>query len=286
MARKNQKIVRAIDVGSNETKYTISDSREDNLIACEKFPSFQGLRVTMACSSPHLIDHAGRYKCGDCGNGPGTINRLQKQYVQTISEFALVCGALQRMKLSRIDVLTIGVPLSSYQISKAYLQRELNTKLVSFGSKTVSIGEVLVFPSGFGTIYDFKEVNKFTWEGRKNYLIIDVGCQYLCAYVFQGTHVYEKRIGSTTIGSTPFSLKGGEGQANIENVDESMEWVRAVISDDGDIDRVIVNGGGGLHLYKAIRRAWSQYEVSLSNQPFLSNVRGLQLKAEADLLTS
>ena len=140
-------------------------------------------------------------------------------------------------------------------------------------------------PSSIGAIYDFKNANKEIWKDRNNYLVIDVGHHNVCAYVSKGTRDYTYRIGASNFGSFPSLSNAIVGQTINGNIDGCMDWVREVIQDCGDIDHVVVNGGGGLRLYEAIQSAWHPYEVTLSKQPLLSNVRGLQLKAEVDLLS-
>lgn len=145
-------IVRAVDVGSGNTKFVTAAAGTD--IRCASFPS-----VAYPSSNNSPSWPAGERKktvCIPIGPlfyevGPDVslaadtfrAKQLHDEYTETPEYMALLRGALSMMKLSRIDLLVVGLPVALFDIKKAALEKAMTGRHDIGGGKAVTVGKAI-----------------------------------------------------------------------------------------------------------------------------------------------
>lgn len=186
----NKKVVRAIDVGFGNTKFTTRNMQEG--FACQMFPSLAPrLQASMLSRADAKLD-AIDVKVGDdiyivgqqsdLATAAITSRVLDDSYSSTPEHMALILGALHHMKEPVIDILAVGLPLLTFKNKREELARRLagTHHVPSFDGKSASsavhVRSVRVFPQPVGTVYDFgvgtgmmAQLNKAT------NVVVDVG---------------------------------------------------------------------------------------------------------------
>ena len=123
-------IVRAVDVGSGNTKYVVGT--EGTEIRCANFPSIaypsasetqawsaSERRKTVSIPIGHLFYEVGPdvHLVADSVRA----TQLHDEYTDTPEYMALLRGALHLMKQSRIDLLVVGLPVALLHLKNCLL---------------------------------------------------------------------------------------------------------------------------------------------------------------------
>ena len=127
-------IVRSIDVGFRNTKLVVA--ADERRIECEVFPS-----VAPTTSGRNLSEALGRnrntvsvtvegieYEVGSdalLAEKPTPTQTMGSDFCLTPEYLALVRGALHRMHVDVVDLLVVGLPVSTFQLRKVDLVRRL-----------------------------------------------------------------------------------------------------------------------------------------------------------------
>jgi len=204
---KDTNIVRSIDVGYRNTKFTVSGSA-DRDVNCRLFPSRAPLATAVDLSGG-VLDHIDTVAVAAEGNsyqvGPdvelalATHNApvLHKNFTGTPEYLALVHGAIHYMDVPHLDLLVAGLPVSLLE-AKATLVRERlqGTHEITHG-RTVVVDRVLVLAQPIGGL-----INHALLQGTydrlrtKINLIIDPGFLTLDWVVTKGIQPMPRRSGS------------------------------------------------------------------------------------------
>jgi plasmid segregation protein ParM len=195
-------LVRAIDVGYGFVKYvTLVDGRK---IHCNSFPSLappagrkdlaEALgkkRNTVEIEADGL-----RFEVGpDAALAQGTFvgRNLDDDYCLTPAYLALVRGALHYMRVDSIDLLVVGLPVSTFASKRAALKARL------LGShplpeREVLVREVLVLSQPHGALgtYGLAHRNYREVAGEVN-LVIDCGSRTFDWLVAKGFHAVDQK---------------------------------------------------------------------------------------------
>jgi len=198
-----QKIVRAVDVGSGNTKFvTQADGAE---IRCSSFPS-----VAYPSSDDAPSWHASERKktvCIPIGPlyyevGPDInlaadtfrAKQLHDEYTETPEYMALLRGALSMMKVQHIDLLVVGLPVALLAVKKASLEKAMTGRHDVGGGKVITVGKALAVAQPQGALVHFASTHqKMTSIGNELSLIIDPGSRTFDWLVARGMRLVQKQ---------------------------------------------------------------------------------------------
>lgn len=333
-------IVRAIDVGYGNTKYVESRHFDKNKeIGCGIFPSLAPKAVNSTFSisegfrekrdTSRVMVNGLEYEVGPDsalalgGSEAGRV--LLEGYCETDTYKALVYGAMLRMDVDHIDILVLGLPMSTWKSKKDNLARLMTGEHQISQDRFVTVGRCIVAPQPLGGFYDHG-VRSDSINDMKDCvnLVIDPGfwtLDWLCAL---GVKPLDQRSSAVNNGGVAELLKGVREQialdfdtsesevGNIERIDarlragepqrlfgeestrspeeylliaqnraaDAIRKMMSNIGSTGDIDNVILVGGGQ-HIYSSlIQDQFPRHRIQIAVNPVFSNVRGFQIIGE------
>ena len=185
------KVVRAIDVGFGQTKFTLGRAEGSAAeLRCASFPSlaYTSMKDPGAGSAGSAGDRRKTVALPIEGTyyevGPEVqlaadnyrATQLHDQYLGTPEYLALARGAMSFMKVAEIDLLVVGLPVSMFQARRAQLER-LMTGTHDLGrgrSVTVRRAVALAQPQGALVFYT-AACHKGKTIGQEQSLVIDPG---------------------------------------------------------------------------------------------------------------
>lgn len=237
------KVVRAIDLGYGNTKFTESIG-EDGVYNFGHFPSTapKAARIDIAESmnttrKTVLVDVEGvTYEVGpDSKLALGTkSNRvLHEDYINHPQYMALTKGALHYMNVDSIDILIVGLPVTLLPKREKLIEMMTGTHKIS-DTKTVTVKKTIAVPQPLGGLLSYSssegEGGLAETKGLRN-LIIDAGYFTLDWLYSIGFQPNENRSGDTQAGMSKIleavSVKIGENfevpnYDDLDTVDEGM----------------------------------------------------------------
>jgi plasmid segregation protein ParM len=196
-------IVRAVDVGSGNTKFVTAAAGTD--IRCISFPS---IAYPSSDASPLWPASERRktvcipvgplfYEVGpDVGLAADTFRakQLHDEYTESPEYLALLRGALSMMKLSHIDLLVVGLPVALFAVKKAALEKMMVGSHDIGGGKTVTVGKALAVAQPQGALVHYaSEHKKMATIGSEQSLIIDPGSRTFDWLVARGMRLVQKQ---------------------------------------------------------------------------------------------
>ncbi len=304
-------LTRSMDVGYSAVKFVHAVDR--SRILCRHFPSIAPLaddrQLTEALGRRRKtvqIEVSGtHYEVGPDANlaaGSLKIHNMDDDYCLTNEYLALARGALHYMQVERVDLLVVGLPLSTLVLHAEELERRLTgTHKVGSGHKThVERVRVLAQPQGALMNYAVRAGKSQIVRKQRN-LIIDCGARTFDWLVAQGLKIQDKRSGAVPRGMfdvlqvlcTGVAKQFGANFSNLESVDEALRHsrparafgsdvdlspflpaarktaaeavtaMRSRIGDASDIDNVIVAGGGAFFFGPLIQEALPHHRIAL-----------------------
>lgn len=211
---ESSRIVRAIDVGYGNTKFTLSDIDSKEL-KCGMFPSVAPVYSIADVDRfgdekrTALIEINGiTYQVGDdaiLGMGSNAARTLDVEFPKRDAYLALARGAMLKMNVPHIDLLVVGLPVSNMDDMADLLKRRLTGEHVLPGKdpagrptpKTLQVREVKVLPQPFGGLLDYAVRNMLVRQLQAgNTLLIDPGYFTLDWIVSTGLKVAGFRSGA------------------------------------------------------------------------------------------
>lgn len=196
-------IVRAVDVGSGNTKFVTAATGAD--IRCASFPSVA--YPSSDASSAWPASERKKTVCIPIGQlfyevGPDVslaadtfrAKQLHDEYTETPEYMALLRGALGMMKLPHIDLLVVGLPVALFSIKKAALEKAMTGRHDIGGGKSVTVGKALVVAQPQGALVHYAaEHQKMASIGTEQSLIIDPGSRTFDWLVARGMRLVQKQ---------------------------------------------------------------------------------------------
>lgn len=332
-------IVRAIDVGYGNTKFVKDRYINSSEIGCSIFPSL----APKASSSSFAMSEGFRdkrdtsrvlvagveYEVGPDSamalGGTESGRVLIESYCETETYQALVNGALLRMDVDHIDVLVLGLPMSTWKARKEYLKDAMTGLHQVSADREVLIERCIIAPQPLGGFYDHGMRNGSIRHMKDEVnLVIDPGFWTLDWVLAAGVTPIDQRSGAVNNGGVADLLRAvrdqlaidfdtSEGEVgSIEKIDhrlrngepqrlfgreserphreylkiaqsraaDALRKMMASIGSTGDIDNIILVGGGQ-HIYAdLIREQFPRHEIQIADNPVFSNVRGFQIIGE------
>lgn len=317
-------IVRSIDVGFRNTKLIVA--ADERRIECDVFPS-----VAPTTAGRNLSEALGRtrntvritvegieYEVGPdalLAEKPTPTRTMGSDFCLTPEYLALVRGALHRMQVDVIDLLVVGLPVSTFQLQKAELVRRLQGCHPVGADRIVEVREVKVLAQPHGALIDYAlTTGRIDAVRNQRSLIIDCGGRTFDFLVTQGFKVYEQRSDDTKRGMYDVLrvLATEIGQAlrteytDYDKLDlalrtgtqplifghpydlqphlkaarkipaEAVSYLRRYVEDGTDIDDIILSGGSAFFFRSAICAAFPHHVIHELPDPLYANVRGFQ----------
>jgi len=200
---ENKTVVRAVDVGYGNVKFTLSHPNFTSPIECSSFPSRSPVASGKSLAGGILSNlktvtvQVGEsvYEVGSDVAHAETINDtgavLEKKFCLSDQYKARLLGALHYMitgkdssgqpymQGSTIDILVLGLPVATYR--DAVIREQLSNSLANTTHKypngnTVKIGVVRVVPQPLGAFYDYANKNNLIEQlMTETNLIVDIG---------------------------------------------------------------------------------------------------------------
>ncbi|WP_038205761.1 PRTRC system protein D [Xenophilus azovorans] len=203
-------IVRAVDVGSGNTKFITGIAGAE--IRCSSFPS---VAYPSSGESTHWPASERRktvcipvgplfYEVGpDVSLAADTFRakQLHDDYTDTPEYMALLRGALSFMKVPHIDLLIVGLPVALFTLKKAALEKAMAGSHSVGGGKTVTVGKALAIAQPQGALVHYAaEHEKMATIGNEQSLVVDPGSRTFDWLVTRGMRLVQKQSSSINRG--------------------------------------------------------------------------------------
>jgi plasmid segregation protein ParM len=314
-----------VDVGYRYTKFVVG--AEGTQIQCRSFPS-----VAPVAAARELSEALGRkrqtvvmevdglrYEVGPDARLAQEAFRSQNMdddFAATPEYIALVRGALYYMKVDEIDILVVGLPVSTFALRKSILEKRLVGEHPVDEGKTVEVKKVRVLAQPHGALMNYALAGaRLAAVKRERNLIIDCGARTFDWLVSQGLKTLEKRSHAVNRGMHDVLLAladeiGREFRIQYSDYDrldralrtrakplifgreydiskhlpaarkvvtEAVTEMRRYVQDGSDLDNIIVAGGAAFFFREAIGEALSRHHIQELPDGFYANVQGFQL---------
>lgn len=238
---KETKIARAIDVGYRLTKWV--ESANGPAIKTKHFPS-----IAPRASDKSITEALGQhrdtveltiagvtYEVGaDARFAQGSYfaRNLADDYCLTPEYLALTRGALSFMNVEHIDLLVVGLPVSTFKKNKDALSRLLTGKHDTANGKQVTVGEVVVLTQPHGALAAYA-ADSGRWKeiARQRNLIVDPGSRTFDWLVTEGYKAFDQKSGAVNRGmidvlediAAGVSAEIGEKYSDLDRIDRSLQ---------------------------------------------------------------
>ena len=204
-------IVRAIDVGFCNTKYVMNSGMNGD-IGCDLFPSLspvasqQNLDVGGMLKKKNTIIAEVNGKAYEVGQDVESVigsnygRTMDPSFCLSDNYMAIVNGALYYMGVTDVDLLVLGLPVSSHQENKDELEERM-LGLHKIGNRSIHIKKCKVLAQPVGGFFEFvsKKGNSDKFKKESN-LIIDVGFYTTDWFVCNGMTPAHARCGAANNG--------------------------------------------------------------------------------------
>lgn len=203
-------IVRAVDVGSGNTKFVTGVAGAET--RCSSFPSVaypssgetthwpaSERRKTVCIPVGPLFYEVGP----DVGLAADTFRakQLHDDYTDSPEYMALLRGALSMMKLPHIDLLIVGLPVALFNLKKAALEKAMVGSHPVGNGKTVTVAKALAVAQPQGALVHYAaEHEKMATIGNEQSLVIDPGSRTFDWLVTRGMRLVQKQSSSINRG--------------------------------------------------------------------------------------
>lgn len=323
------KIVRSLDLGSGYAKFNrLVDGKLDYM----SFPSLAprstghslsagllGQRDTVQVTVEGTLYEVGP-DSGDLDSNDSTRN-LNDQFIYTDQYRAVLLGALHYMGETEIDLLVVGLPLTTVKRAEDLRKICTGTHKLADG-KTVTVKDTLVLaqPQG-GLHYCVSQANRrpeFEFIADDTNLIVDPGYLTFDFVKANGLKINDSRSGAHPGGVSKIlraiceslSSKFDMDYTNISAVDKalarrkikingkvedlvehirfakpsiegSINFMKNVIGDGADIDNIILLGGGHNIFARTLSAYFKNHTIYVLPDAQFANVKGYQAAGDA-----
>lgn len=325
------KIVRSLDLGSGFAKF---NRLVDGKLEYTSFPSLAplasgrdmgsavlGKRDTVVVSVENSLYEVGP-DSSDIDSNDSTRN-LNEQYIYTDQYRAVMYGVLHYMREKVIDLLVVGLPLTTLHRAEDLRKITLGVHKIN-DTETVEVKDVMVIAQPLGGLYycmaQAEHRPEFEFLAEETNLIIDPG--YL---TFDFLKTIGKKINDAHSGAHPggvskilravcdsISAKFGITYANIAAIDKaipkrrikingkvedlvehiraakpavdgSINFLKNVVGDGADIDNIILLGGGQGIYARTLTTYFKNHTIYVLPDAQFANVKGYQAAGDAHM---
>jgi plasmid segregation protein ParM len=318
-------VIRAVDVGFGNTKYCLGHVGRE--IRCASFPSvayptardisaipLAERRKTVAVPINGLFYEVGPevHLAADTFRA----TQMHDRYTETPEYMALLRGALNLMKVNTIDLLVVGLPVASYLVKKAALEKAMTDQHDVGGGRSVLVKKTLVVAQPQGALADYATRHqKLKDIEHEQSLIIDPGARTFDWLVAQGLRLVHKKSHSLNRGmldivqviateishdiGTPYrdlvaidlALRTGKNPTVYQKsydvapllpiaqtlARQAVSSMMQWIADPYSIHNIILVGGGTFLFKKAVKEVFPKHRILEVKEPMFANVRGFQI---------
>lgn len=317
-------VVRAVDVGYGYVKYVnLVDGRR---IHCNSFPS-----LAPTASRRDLAEALGKrrntvdievdgvaYEVGpDAALAVGAYvgRNLDDDFCLSPAYLALLRGALHYMRVDRLDLLVVGLPVSTFASKRAALKARL-VGTHTIAGREVRVDDVLVLSQPHGALGAYGLAHGMYRQVRdQTNLIIDCGSRTFDWLVAKGFHAVDSKSRAVNRGMfdvleaiaeqlerdlhVPFhdydkldrALRSGSPPtimgrpmdlapylpAAATVAQDAVQELRRRVDSATDIDNIILGGGGAFFFRRFIQDAFPRHHLHELPEPMYANVKGFQL---------
>ena len=223
------------------------------------------------------------------------------------------------MKLSRIDLLVVGLPVALFAVKKASLEKAMSGWHDIGGGKAVTVGKALAVAQPQGALVHYaSEHQKMASIGNEQSLIIDPGSRTFDWLVARGMRLVQKQSYSFNRGMSdvlrllaaeitkdiglPYrdydaidlALRTGKQPVIFQKpydmkhllplaetvAEQAVSSMKAWIEAPHSLQNIILVGGGAFLFRKAVKAAFPKHRIHEVKAPMFANVRGFQLAGQ------
>ena len=245
--------------------------------------------------------------------------QLHDEYTETPEYLALLRGALSMMKVSRIDLLVVGLPVALFAVKKAALEKAMTGQHDIGGGKAVTVGKALAVAQPQGALVHYaSEHQKMAEIGHEQSLIIDPGSRTFDWLVARGMRLVQKQSYSFNRGmsdvlrllaaeitkdiGSPYrdydaidlALRTGKQPVIFQKpydmkrllplaetvAEQAVSTMKEWIEAPHSLQNIILVGGGAFLFRKAVKAAFPKHRIHEVREPMFANVRGFQLAGQ------
>lgn len=325
---KTAPVVRALDLGSGFVKL---NRMKDGKLEYFSFPSLAprhtGRDLSMSLLGKRdtvvVTVEGTQYEVGpdsaDLDTNDATRN-LNDQFVYTDQYKACFYGALHYMGEAEIDLLVVGLPLTTMHRA-ADLKAMMEGKHVLADGVEVIVKEALVLPQPMGGLFYClslaERVPEFEFMRDETNLVIDPGYLTFDFLLTNGEKINDARSSAHPGGvskvlraiAESISNKIGIKYDNLTAIDRAIErrrikingqvedllehikyarpaiegsvnYLRNIAGDGSDIDNIVLLGGGEKIFSKTILNYYKAHKLHILSDAQLANVKGFQAAGE------
>ena len=321
-------IVRAVDVGSGNTKFVTSVAGAE--IRCASFPSVA--YPSTGESSAAATGDRRRTVCIPIGSlfyevGPEVglaadtfrAKQLHDEYTDSPEYMALLRGALSMMKVPRIDLLVVGLPVALLTLKKASLEKAMTGTHQLGGSRSIVVHKALAVAQPQGALVHYAaEHKRMETIGSEQSLVIDPGSRTFDWLVCRGMRLVQKQSHSINRGMSDvlrlialeisrdvgsqyrdydaidLALRTGRAPVIFQKpydmkrhlplaesvAEQAVSTMRQWIETPESLQNIILVGGGAFLFRKAVKAAFPKHRIHEVKEPLFANVRGFQLAGQ------
>lgn len=212
-------VIRAIDIGYGNTKFTV-EHKHGQEVHCRMFPSLApqastngdlGAGMLAKRDTAPITVNGVQYEIGPdselAQSGIARNRVLLTDYCKSDSYMALLRGALHYMDVGHVDLLALGLPVSTYGSFKNELM-SLATGSHNCGNRTIKVHAVRVYPQPLGGFFEYAVRSKlFAQMSSEINLLIDPGFFTLDWLVTSGIKTLDGRSGAANDGGMSSILR-------------------------------------------------------------------------------
>ncbi|MBK3780269.1 PRTRC system protein D [Paraburkholderia aspalathi] len=322
-------VVRALDLGSGFAKFNRLVS---GMLEYMSFPSLAprhtgrdlsnslfGQRDTVVVNVEGTLYEVGP-DSADLDSNDSTRN-LSDSFIYSDQYRAVFYGALHYMGESVIDLLVVGLPLTTIHRANDLKELCIGEHKIN-DTTTVTVKDVLVLPQPMGGLYyclsQAKERPEFEFLDEETNLLIDPGYLTFDFLLTNGKKINDARSSAHPGGvskvlraiceslSNKFGVKydnlsaadkaikrrrikiNGQTEDLLEHIkyakpaiDGSVNYMRNIAGDGADIDNLIMFGGGEHIFARTLVNSYRNHTVYVLGDAQFANVKGFQAAGEA-----
>ncbi len=322
------KVVRAVDVGSGNVKYVTAARGAE--IECASFPS-----IAYGSSGPTPSWPAGeRLRTMSIPVGPMyyevgpdvalvrdgyRARHLHDGYAETPEYLALLRGALRMMKVPRIHLLVMGLPVNLFRQGKRALEKLAIGEHDLGDHHKVVVERAATVPQPQGALVHYASMaDKMETIGKEVSLVVDPGMRTFDWAYCEGMRMLTKLSGSERRGmadiaisiardlsnqlrrpyedldTIDLALRTGKApviyqqEINLDRhlrvaqqvADGAVASMRQAVGEQGRIRNIVLTGGGAPFYRKALKKAFHLHRIEELKDPLFANVRGFQMAGQ------
>lgn len=321
-------IVRSLDLGSGFVKHNrVVDGKLDYMTWPALAPIHTGRDLSMSLMGKRdtvVVDVEGTsYEVGpdsaDLAINDATRN-LNDSYIFTDQYRACFYGALHYMGESTIDLLVVGLPLTTIHRAADLKKMMVGTHKIN-DTTTVVVKDALVLPQPMGGLYHCLSMadthEEFEFLREENNLVIDPGYVTFDWLYTNGEKINDARSSAHPGGvskvlraiAESLSSKFGIKYDNLTAIDRALErrkikinsqvepldahiryarpaiegsvnYLRNVVGEGADVDNIILLGGGHSIFAKTLLNYYRNHKIVVLKDAQLANVKGFQKAGE------